>query len=297
MSNYLLEHPTLQKKIDSFNGKLVIPSLPDIYLKLRTLVEDPDANVASVTALLSQEPSLVIAVLKTVNSAAFGLRNTVVKVDQAVSLLGFTEVVNLVLANTVVNHLSQGVDGKRFNTKGFWEHSTGVAIFTKVIMQHARKVNKEMHNEAYVCGLIHDVGKLVLYNSFQAEYLQALAQAELQQMSILHAENEVFGFNHQDIGAFVMDEWGFSRNAVKALEMHNTPQFLDANDSSFPFVSIIHIANILSKFLDFGHSGDKFLPAFTPDCYGALGLKVEDVWPMCVQAKKAFVQLQSSIKI
>ncbi|NLB63822.1 MAG: HDOD domain-containing protein [Fibrobacter sp.] len=295
MSNYLLEHPQLKEKLDAFDGELIIPSLPDIYLRLRELVDNPESSVSDVTTLLSQDPSLVIEVLKTVNSAAYGLRNPVVKVEQAVSLLGFDEVVNLVLANTVVNHLSQGVEGKKFNTKGFWEHSMGVAIFTKVILQHASKVNKEWHSEAYVCGLVHDVGKLILYNSFQNEYIQALAQAELEQIAIIEAEEKVFGFNHQDIGALVMDEWGFSRNTVKAVEMHDTLHYLDNVDDSFPFVSIIHIANILSKFLDFGHSGDKFIPRFYPDGYGVLGLTVENIWPMCVQAKKAFVQLKASI--
>jgi HD-like signal output (HDOD) protein len=295
--NYLLDHPKLNERINSLGRPLEVPVLPDLYVKLRDLINSPTGNSQKASELISKDPSLVMKVIKTVNSPAYGLRQNVNKLDQAVTLLGFNEISNLVLAATVLKQFPVRPGDRLLNLKKFWEHSIGVAVMTRVLMKHSRKIIGTTAEEAFISGLIHDVGKLILYQSFPTEFTQAMGFCRSEQMSLVDAEERVFGFTHQDIGAYVADSWGFSRNMVKAIELHNTPYMLDSSDDSFVFVSLIHIANILAHFQGFGNSGDPFLPAFHFNCCDALDLNVAELESILERGKDSFDQINGVMNV
>ena len=171
----------------------------------------------------------------------------------------------------------------------------GVAVMARVIMKHSRKLAHMVAEEAFIAGLIHDVGKLVLYQSFTREFTDAMNLCRTEQLTLVLAEERVFGFTHQDIGAWVADEWGFSRNMVKAIELHNSPYIMDDEDESFVFVSLVHIADLLSHFLAFGNSGDPFLPVFHFDCYDALGIDLKEIEEMLEEGRKAFAEIAGAL--
>ena len=293
--NYLLDHPKLNAKMQQLGGIPEVPALPDLYLKLRDLVNSPNGTSQKAAELIGRDPALAMKVLKTVNSPVYGLRQQVSKLDQAVSLLGFNEITNLVLAVTVLKQFPVRPGDRLLNLKKFWEHSIGVAVMARVIMKHSRKIFGTNTEEAFISGLVHDVGKLILYQSFPKEFTEAMNLCRTEQLTMVLAEERIFGFTHQDMGAYIADVWGFSRNMVKAIELHNTPFMLDTDDQSFVFVSLIHIANLLSHFLSFGNSGDPFLPALHFDCCDALELDLKETEIILEQGRAAFADIAGTI--
>ena len=293
--NYLLDHPKLNARMELLGGVPEVPALPDLYVKLRDLVNSPSGTSQKAAELIAKDPALVMKVLKTVNSPAYGLRQQVSRLDQAVTLLGFNEVTNLVLAATVLKQFPVRPGDRLLNLKKFWEHSIGVAVMARVVMKHSRKIFGTNAEEAFISGLIHDVGKLMLYQSFPKEFTEAMNLCRTEQLTMVLAEERVFGFTHQDLGAYVADAWGFSRNMVKAIELHNTPFMLDTEDQSFTFVSLIHLANLLSHFLAFGNSGDPFLPALHFDCCDALEIDLKELEAMLEEGRAAFADISGAL--
>lgn len=293
--NFLLDHPKLNKRLQELGGMPEVPALPDLYVRLRDVINSPGGNSQKASDLLSKDPSLVLKVLKTVNSPAYALRQHVTKLEQAITLLGFNEVSNLVLAATVLKQFPVRPGDRLLNLKKFWEHSIGVAVMARVIMKHCKKKFNTVAEEAFIAGLVHDVGKLILYQSFTREFTDAMNLCRTEQLTLVMAEERVFGFSHQDIGAWVADEWGFSRDMVKAIELHNTPFIMDDEDESFMFVSLVHIADLLSHFQGFGNSGDPFLPAFHFDCFDALGVDLHDVDTIIEEGQAAFTEIAGAL--
>jgi len=292
--NFLLDHPRLNQRLQDLGGLPEVPALPELYVRLRELINAPGGNSQKVSELLSKDPSLVMKVLKTVNSSAYSLRQPVVRLEQAVTLLGFNEISNLVLAATVLKQFPVRPGDRLLNLKKFWEHSIGVAVMARVLLKFSHRKLGTNAEDAFIAGLIHDVGKLMMYQAFPREFTDSMNLCRTEQLTLVMAEERVFGFSHQDIGAYVADAWGFSRNMVKAIELHNSPFMLDTDDESFVFVSLIHTGDLLAHFQGFGNSGDPFLPAFHCDCVDALDLDIKDLEKIINEGKEAFAEISAA---
>ncbi len=293
--NYLLSHPKLEKKLRELGSAPEVPALPELYIRIREIINSPAGSSAQASELISKDPSLVMKILRTVNSPAFGLRQPVTKLDQAVTLIGFNEISNLVLAATVLKQFPVKPGDRLLNLKKFWEHSIGVAVMAKTLLNHCKAQAPSTVEDAFIAGLIHDVGKLMMYQSFSREFTDAMNLCRTEQLTLVMAEERVFGFTHQDMGAYVADAWGFSRDLVKAIELHNTPEELDIEDASFSFVSLIHIANLLAHYQGYGNSGDPFLPSFTPNCVEALGITPDALELLLAEGNTAFAEIAGAL--
>jgi HD-like signal output (HDOD) protein len=278
---HLLCHPVLEKRMAEI-GNFELPVLPEVYSALQKAVQDERNGSKEIAAIIEKDPTLVVRLLKTVNSAAYGGR-VIRDVSQAISMIGLTEVTNLVLATTVAKQMPPARQGDRtLDLHKFWEHSVGVAVAARVIARHSPAVTKEMREECFIAGLIHDLGKLIHYQYFFEDFSIALNLCRKEALTITMAEQKVFGFTHGDSGAFLADEWNLSRNMVKAVELHNAPDTLDEEDESFLFVSLIHLADIFARFCQMGYGGDPFIPQFHASCFANLELQMRMV-PQIVQ--------------
>lgn len=292
---YLLNHPRLNFKLQALSGELEVPALPDVYLKIRQIIESEKGDAKKASEVLTKDPSLVMKVLKAINSAAYGFRETITNIEQAVALLGFNEISNLVFASTVIKQFPPKKGDRVLNLHKFWEHSIGVAVMTRILQNHSRALHGKDREEAFVGGLIHDVGKLMMLQAFPEDFTKALNLCKKEQILLWKAEQEIFGFNHQDIGAYVADEWGFSRNLVKAIELHNSPDDLDIQDESFIFVSHIHVANVLAHFMNMGNSGHPFLPNFHSNCFAVLNTEAQEIEGILAEGRSAYGEVATAI--
>jgi len=294
-TRFLLTNPVLEQRIAALGGKIEIPALPELYMRLREIIDSPSGNAAKIAALLANEPGLSMKILRTVNSPIYGLRQQATKVEQAVGLLGMNEVANIVLSATLLKRFPAQPGHRRLDLRRFWEHSIGVGTMARILGNMADPSARIQVNDTFVAGLIHDIGRLMLYQNFPDEFVRALDLCKSERTTMLQAEIAVFNFSHQDIGAFVADQWGFSRNMVKSLELHNSPEELDSGDESYTFVCLIHIADLLAHALRFGDAGDPFVPVFSSTAWDALAIDMRAVPLILEQGRSAFSDVRNLV--
>jgi len=233
----LITHTPL-KEIVSRLGTL--PSLPEVYGKLRKAMADSEISVAEIAAIIEEDLAMSAKVLQLVNSAFFGLFQTVESPVRAVNLLGLETVKNLVLGVGAFSEIN--ASSKLFSVQQLWSHSMAVAAMAKKIAADTSD-DKELIDYCFIAGLLHDIGKLVLLAQMQAEYEQAIVMAEEQNILLRAAEKEIFETVHGDIGAYLMGLWGMPGPVVEAIGFHHRVDSYP--DNAFSPAIAVHVANII----------------------------------------------------
>ena len=232
-----IEKPIIEKIATLKN----LPTLPHILLKLITACNKKNGALSEVARIVEKDPSLSVKVLRLVNSAYYGLPNKIESMDQAVTLAGTNTVKNMAFCASVYEAFSKSRMNGLFDLKVFWWHSLRCAALSRLI---AKKINFEHSDEAFLCGLLHDIGKLVLWVNFEEEYGKLLANAGDHSDRLLALENE-FGANHCEVGAWLLRRWNLESFMADAVLYHHEPNNRIA--SAFPLVKIIHGSNLLSR--------------------------------------------------
>jgi len=196
-----------------------IPTFPEILTKVMTVVDDPDASAYDVANVVSKDPSLVSAVLKVVNSPFYGMSREVSSVGQAVILLGFRTIRNLVLSTTLLQSFGGPSRNRQFNRKALWKHAIATGGAAKQLAVRA----KHDPEQAFHAGLMHDMGCVVLDQCFPEEFGQVLDYLAREDVSLSRAEMEVLGIDHAEIGRLVCQKWNFPKGITEAIGFHHKP--------------------------------------------------------------------------
>lgn len=218
-----------------------LPTLPHILLKLITACNKKNGALSEVARIVEKDPSLSVKILKLVNSAYYALPTKIESMDQAVALAGTNTIKNMAFCASVYEAFSKSSMNSRFDLKVFWWHSLQCAALSRLI---AKKTNFEQSDEAFLCGLLHDIGKLVLWVNFGEEYGQLFADAGENSDRLLALENE-FGANHCEVGAWLLRRWNLESFMADAVLYHHEPN--ERITSAFPLVKIIHGSNLLCR--------------------------------------------------
>ncbi|MEJ2136083.1 MAG: HDOD domain-containing protein [Desulfofustis sp.] len=220
-----------------------VPVLPEILVRLLEACDNQATPLTQVASLIDKDPSLSYKVLQLVNSAYFGLKTTYSGVDQAVVYLGANSVKNMAVTAAVHQVFNSGLFSSLtyFNIHSFWHHSLKCACLSRRIAEHHGQANPD---DAYLGGLLHDLGKLVLVSAYPDQYEAVLAEAP-QQDDLLETEHNHIGSNHAEIGAWLVADWNLNSLIGDAISYHHeTPERVTG---AFPLVKIIYAANQLSK--------------------------------------------------
>lgn len=226
------------KKIVSQLGTL--PSLPEVYVKLRKAMTTPEISLAEVAAIIEEDMAMSAKVLQLVNSAFFGLFQNVRSPAHAVNLLGLDTVKSLVLGVAIFSEIK--ASSNLFSIKQLWEHSVTVGALAKKIALNESD-NKELIDNCFIGGLLHDIGKLVLLTKMVDKYEQAFLLARKKNICLRMAEKEIFNTVHGDIGAYLMGLWGMPGPVVEVIGFHHR---LDTYPSKeFNPTIAVHAANAI----------------------------------------------------
>jgi HD-like signal output (HDOD) protein len=216
-----------------------LPSIPSLYSELVEVLQDPNASVESVGAIIEKDIAMTAQILKLVNSAFFGLRRRVSSAVEAANYLGFDIIRSLVLS---INAFSQfdSVNFPGFAMASLWTHSVATGAAAKAVAQYAAE-DPKLADEAFVSGLLHDTGKLVLAANFGREYGEVLKLVEVENLDQCAAEQRVFGANHADVGGYLLGLWGLPVPVVEAIAFHHSP--IKAAENKFSPLTAVHIGN------------------------------------------------------
>lgn len=198
-----------------------LPTLPSVMQKLSALLEDPDTGARDVGQLVAEDVALTAKVLKIANSAYYGLRERCLAPQQAASILGMKVLRNVVMQAAVTKQYEH-LKGGNFDLDELWRHS----ILTGHCCQF---LGRKCHNsiglapdELYICGLLHDLGQVVLLDALGKEYQRVVEGARDTCVPLQRAEEELLGFTHADVGAMVVQQWGLPESVHGAIQFHHS---------------------------------------------------------------------------
>jgi putative nucleotidyltransferase with HDIG domain len=191
-----------------------IPAVPLVAVKILKLIDDPNTTIEDLHKAIMADQALATRVLKTANSAFYGVRQNIDTISDAVAMMGFNTIKTLTLA------VSTRDVYKKFGLleQKLWEHSLGVSIAAGII---ARDNSHLKNEEAVMAGLLHDIGKVVMNNS-QPERFSVLTQKVYEERVLFTSvEKEMFGFTHAEAGSLLAEKWGFPPILCEVIEKHH----------------------------------------------------------------------------
>jgi putative nucleotidyltransferase with HDIG domain len=221
-----------------------LPAIPHVASLVMEKVANPDTTPKEINEIISKDQGLTARVLKTANSSFYGRPRRITKLTEAVMTVGFSTIQSLVLTAAVRDLF------KTFGLidKLLWDHSLGVAFASRTI---AKKFRFPRIEEAFLAGLLHDVGKVIL--NVQAPEKMTLVVQEVYNTpggaSFCEMEKQVFGFDHAELGQLVAKKWNFAEEIELVIGHHHQPR---ARQGIPPLTYIIDLANGICHKLEIG---------------------------------------------
>jgi putative nucleotidyltransferase with HDIG domain len=197
-----------------------VPALPEVVTRILTLLDDPSASAHRLAEVIGQDQSMVSTILKLVNSPFYGLSGRVVSIQHAVVLLGFRAIRNVALSSVLMKVFGDSERDSRFNRRDLWRHTVSCAIGARMMAGKLRCADPE---EAFLAGLLHDMGLVILDQYFHAEFRRVLDLVESGDCTIRQAERNVFGHDHAAVGALLARKWNFPEPVCDAIACHHHP--------------------------------------------------------------------------
>ncbi|RMF05731.1 MAG: HDOD domain-containing protein [Chloroflexi bacterium] len=248
-----------------------LKALPTTIVRALQLLDEPGVSVNEIVSVLSVDQAITARLLKLANSAYYGTRYRASTLHEAVMRLGFKRTKNLLFALSYSTLLSRRVAGYNLGRGELWRHSVAVALTAQRLSE---RVAYAAPDEAYVAGLLHDIGKLMLDQYFTMDWDALLASVRSHNQTLIEAEESWWGMNHAQVGAELARKWDLPAVLVDAIEFHHTPQQADQNQK---LAAIVNLANIICLELGIGLADPELLTDSKEEALQILSLSVEDV--------------------
>ena len=254
-----------------------IATLPEITLKIIDLVEDPSSTAQDLHEVISNDPALCARILKVVNSSFYGLPGQIASINRAIVMLGLNAVKNLAIAASLAKLFRGGELTPSFGAKDLWVHSHATSVACKLI---ADEMGVGLGDEAYLSGLIHDIGIMVELQFDRNKLIEVIERTSPDENgvpthSMLGIEEEVFGATHQDFGMALCKKWKFPLPFALVTGYHHRPS--DAPQDSRTLVQIVHVADRMAADIGEGFRLDLTDTTIGSDVRDALKLTTEKI--------------------
>ncbi|MDY6910528.1 MAG: HDOD domain-containing protein [Thermodesulfobacteriota bacterium] len=220
-----------------------LPAMPHVASQVMTMVSNPDTTAQDLQRIISQDQSLVARVLKLANSSFYARSRSIATITEAVVVIGFRTIRSLVVASVTRDIF----DNFGLTEKLLWEHSLGCGLAARTIAQSLRYSKTE---EAFLAGLLHDVGKMILLIKFNDKMLSILEEVYNDpETSFVRMEQRLLGFDHAQVGQLLARKWQFAEEIEEAIGCHHAP----ARARLLPALTVIvHLANAFCHKLEIG---------------------------------------------
>lgn len=211
-----------------------LTTLPDLYLRVKNVIDDPNASHADLADVLSIDPVISARLLRVANSAFYGLPSQIATISRAVNLLGTQQVHDLVLATTVVNAFGDIPQGL-VDPSAFWHGCLLGACGSKVMAERCNILDSE---HLFVAGLLAQIGKLILYRELPDEMRELLHQSAREKREYSLLQREYLGFDYADVSAQIFRAWRLPEELTAPIGLHTRPEMVGEHALA---ASIVHI--------------------------------------------------------
>jgi HD-like signal output (HDOD) protein len=253
------------------DGTVNIPTMPTLLQEITTIVNSAEGSAKDAARVIEKDPAIATRALRLVNSSFYGLKNPVSNINLACSILGLKVIKNLVVQATVLQTFGGSSKVEGFDARWLWDHSFKAATACRLLAELSPVGSDLGKDDAYTCGLIHDVGKLILLDSQADRFREALRFSGEHKMPLARAEGELFGFNHAHVGGLLANRWKLAPSVQAAVMYHHSPA---TNPEDWARGFLVKAANTYAHLADDvggGYRGD----VLDEDSMQSLGLDAE----------------------
>ena len=223
-------------------GVDVLPGLPQVYAELARLAESADTGVGELAEVVEQDPALCAKLLQLVNSSYFGLARSVSRMEQAISYLGINIVRSLVLSHEICESADRVPLPPGFSIARYQAHALLTANIARTIM---RQEARALADDAFMAGMLHDIGELLLATRAPTVLAASLAEAELHRLPLDAVDRARGGATHATAGAYLLGLWNLPFGIVEAVAHHHCPSAVGG--SQLDLLAVVHVADVLAQ--------------------------------------------------
>lgn len=267
---------------DLLRGYVEVSSLPMIHLRLDEAINNPRKSMADIAKIIREDPGLTARLLRIVNSAFYNFPSKVETISQAVTIIGTQQLGALALATSVMQ-MFKGVPDDMLSMDSFWRHSVACGLAGRIIGSLRRETNPE---RLFVAGILHDIGRLVMFSKAGEESKTALIQARDQKLMYYDTEREMFGYTHAVVGGVLLQTWKLPSLLEEVVMYHHNPRA----STKFPMeTAIIHLADIIAHAMELGNSGESLVPPLDEEAWGRLGFQPSVFGTIMEQVERQYI--------
>lgn len=223
-----------------------LPAMSRVMMEVSNLLDDPATSTATLGEMVGKDQGLATKILSIANSPLYGLPRKVSTIDFAILIIGYQDIKNIVIALSMIESFKNKTD-KNLDQKEFWLHSIITGNAAKRI---AEDLGYRIGSEAFVGGLLHDLGIPVIHKYFHSQFEAILNEVNENGKTYIEAESELLGYSHQDIGKFLAEKWNLPDNLGNSVLNHHQPS--KAEDQNKELAAVIHLADYMTQKLAVG---------------------------------------------
>lgn len=244
-------------------------SLPEVCVRINQMVNDPKSSAGEIGDIISQDTALSARLLKIVNSAFYGFPAPIDTISRAITIIGTRELCDLAMM-TAFCSVFTGIPSNLVNMETFWRGSLTCGSLARALARRSQVLHPE---RLFVMGVLHDVGRLVIYQQLPTEARDILLISKGRDDLIVSAEREVLGFTHGEVGYELAREWNLPGPIASAMRWHHLP---DQAEGDILECHLVYIANIVADALVWDGDLAAVREQILPSAWEVTGLGAED---------------------
>ena len=261
-------------------GDLV--TLPDVFIRINQMVENPDSTTADIAQAVSQDPAFTVRLLRVANSPYYGFSSAIDTVSKAVSIIGTSQIRNLALSTAIASSFSD-LSNKLVSMDNFWRHSLYCGLAARKLARLAGQCDAEA---VFTAGLLHDIGELVIFNRMPDQAKESLLRVldSADELAMYQAEQGTMGFDHAQVGGELARQWKLPTMLEECIAFHHDIE----SAKRYPReTALVHIANILAQMAEVQTLNTDDVAPINPLAWEITGLSATDVIEATVRETQA----------
>jgi len=233
-------------------NEIKLPEISTIVFELNEVINNPQSSAEDIATVVNKSPSLTARLLKIVNSSFYSFHSRIDSVSRAVAVIGTREIASLAIAISTIS-VFKGIPEEIADMKLFLKHSLACGLVARIIAAHN---NIPQTEQLFVAGLLHDIGRVIIYKDFSDQARMLFSQCAGEDKLLYLEEKNWLGCKHTDVGKILLTKWNLPETLVNSVFYHHNPS--KAREPVWP--SIIHLADIITNAVGLGSSGERFVP-------------------------------------
>lgn len=262
-------------------------TLPEIYLHIAMVVENPNCTTADIVKAVNTDPSFTVRLLKIANSALYNFSSKIDSVSKAVSIIGTSQIRSLALSMSAARSF-EGLPNDLVSMENFWRHSLFCGIAARHLAKEARRCDADA---VFTAGLLHDIGELVLFNRLpeQSREVLLLVLDSMDELPVHEAERQVIGLDHSEVGGELARQWKLPPLLAECITCHHHIE----QATHYPReVALVHIANVIAQMAELDSLEPDDVEAVNPLAWEITGLDESSIAPAMREAQDEIAEIE-----